>query len=382
MKLKKEKPAGTGRELAGKTRNQAGYSTNGELCQYHRAEVLAEGDYFIIPNAVLHDDQLTAAEKLCWVALAAHQRGEDKSWPSITRLAYLTCLSKRTVIRILQGLESKGYLKRKRRHGTTSLYQLFYIPGLNHSQSNAIMAPLLPKVKPEHNHSQSGATVSLGRCQNGTGVVPLCHPEKEAVNKRQEKEKNKGDASASLVGESQKLQNFSTKGNGQDRHLWKLAVDILDDLNTWGDKRWPENEATLEPIIKRLREGYSYHELRAATLHCVGLWKGTPYERNLRPSIIFGRNLDRYIAEGAAIVELSQFVEQAQKEVSRLEEEGLALKRSQAPEEQLQELREQYRAARKRLETAVDEFYRHLEYQYPPVFTVSGEKLEDDSRWR
>jgi len=35
MKTKKA-PAGTGRVQAGKTRNQAGYNTNGELCQYHR----------------------------------------------------------------------------------------------------------------------------------------------------------------------------------------------------------------------------------------------------------------------------------------------------------------------------------------------------------
>jgi len=356
-------------------------NTDRGFCQYHRAEVLANGGYFVIPNAILHDSNLTAPEKLTWIALALHQRGNDNSWPSVRRLAHLTRLSRRTVIRALKSLERKGYLKKKKRHGTTSLYQLFYRPGLNHSQSGVTMAPLSQKAGPEHNHSESGATVALGWCQNGTGVVPLCHPETETVNKRQEKEKNKCDASASLVSEAQKSENPPTKGNGDNPHLRQLAEDLLDELNAWGEKEWPASDANLQPIIDRLKQGYSFSELKAAVLHCVGIWKGTKFERNLRPSVIFGRNLDRYISEGAAIIELSEYVKRAQEEVERLEREGKALRQRGASEEELQKKRKQYLAAMERLQTAVDELYRHLECQYPSVYVIEPEKVDGNGPW-
>jgi len=382
LKKRKKQPAGTDKPRAGGNANDRHiHTTRGELCQYRRAELLKRGRYLGVPEEILYDPDLTAPEKLTWIALALHQRDNLTSWPSTKRLAHLTRLSRITVIRTVKSLEAKKYLKVTRRPGTTSLYQLFFRSEPNHSQSGITMIPLSRKARPEDDHSESGITEIQGVYHSDTGVVSQRYTETEEVKQKKEEKKNKGDANASLVSESEKSEKLPTKGNGENPRFRQLAENLLDDLNTWGEKRWPASDANLRPIIDRLKQGYSFPELKAAVLHCAGIWKGTKFERNLRPSVIFGRNLDRYISEGAAIVELSECLKRAQEEVERLEREGIALKQRGASEEELEKLRERYRAAKERCEAARDELFRHLECQYPSVYVIEPEKVDGDGPW-
>lgn len=78
---------------------------------------------------VLHHSDTKGADRLVHLTIAFYA-GIDEwdAWPSLDLLAERTLLSRRTVIRSLDNLEDRGYLKRTRGHGrgNPSRYQLLH----------------------------------------------------------------------------------------------------------------------------------------------------------------------------------------------------------------------------------------------------------------
>jgi len=374
----KKKPAEGWQALAGKNGNHHKSNINVEACQYAQAEVLEQGGYVVIPQAILHDPNLTAPEILCWLALAAHQRGNNWSWPSVTRLAHLTRLSRSTVIRTLKSLESKGYLKRKRRHGTTSLYQLFYRPEQDHRQSGVTVTPLSPQSKLGPNHNKSGVTVTQGGCQSETGVVSQRHPEVEEVNKKNMK-KRKPDFSSSQgpsTAQKTKPQQQKTPIKGEEKFR-ELAENILFEFNAEADLELPYTDFNLQPIIDRLKEGWTSTQLEAVARLKGAEWSTPSMRANQKPHIVFSaKNIARYVEEAAHIVQALEEEYQLAAECERLKEIGRKRKAEGATEEELDQLRAKYAMTRARWQSACDRV-ETLVSQHRPDWWKRQEREEE-----
>jgi hypothetical protein len=67
---------------------------------------------------------LTPALRCILLALAEHADEEGRCWPSLTRLAALTEVDRRTVTRGLAGLEVRALVVRERTPGRSTTYAL------------------------------------------------------------------------------------------------------------------------------------------------------------------------------------------------------------------------------------------------------------------
>src|ERR1051325_706016 len=69
-----------------------------------------------------------ASAKFVLVSLADHADRERKCWPSLRRIAIRTELSRDTIVRSIQLLESRGLIRVVRRHkGLSSLSNMYYV---------------------------------------------------------------------------------------------------------------------------------------------------------------------------------------------------------------------------------------------------------------
>ena len=124
-----------------------------------------------------------SSEKFILLALNSFVDGEGKCFPGQSRLAQMTGLSKRTVIRTIDTLEQKHILSRRRRahgyHGrTTNEYSTIYKNLIAYQGSS----PVSDDVTPGDTMAPSVSdTVSPGKCHPVTNpsdtVSPgMCHP--------------------------------------------------------------------------------------------------------------------------------------------------------------------------------------------------------------
>lgn len=75
---------------------------------------------------------VTTSEKMVLLAIASQLNSEGYCVPSLGELAKLTRLTKRSVTRVIKGLESAGLIRIERRRGTVSgnlsnLYRLNFV---------------------------------------------------------------------------------------------------------------------------------------------------------------------------------------------------------------------------------------------------------------
>jgi len=421
----KKQPAGTGKPRAGGNANREVYSTATDKCQGQRSldpKDALKGRWVPVSVSFLATPELKPSEKVVWIALASHQFQEKQAvFPSLSRLAELTGLSRRTVKRAVVALRKHGFLKVKNRPGTTSVYELRYgSKGKANPEQDDNKDKTGDKMTPPGGESTGGEKSQAkqadgntgdkmtpvgddrgqndpGWGQNGPGGGDNLSPppaqgkpdpnrengrnfatEEKEVEEEEQRKRKAGAADAALVSQSQKSETPPTNGNGQD--LEEIAADLLAELNYHAGRDWPENPVTLAPIIARLREGYTYHQLRGAILHCVGLWKGTPYETNLRPKVICGPKLPEYVGESERIALLSALEEEAGAEMYQLQETGLRRKEEGASEDELQELRAAYLEARERWSQRHEEFWRYLETHYPRAF-ANRKSVDSDWPW-
>ena len=77
-----------------------------------------------IPNRIIADPLMSAKEKIVLIALHLHARQTGRCWPSLPTLQRETGVRYNTILKIIRTLEKKQYLKKHRRHGNSTIYQL------------------------------------------------------------------------------------------------------------------------------------------------------------------------------------------------------------------------------------------------------------------
>lgn len=90
-----------------------------------RSSLFHPGRYLSLPDVLLRRTDLAASAKLVWMALAGHL-GPDGTevWPSINRLARMTGLDRKTVLRDIAALEDAELLTLSREIGHVNRYRL------------------------------------------------------------------------------------------------------------------------------------------------------------------------------------------------------------------------------------------------------------------
>ncbi len=89
--------------------------------------------------------------------------------------------------------------------------------------------------------------------------------------------------------------NAKKIANGQ---LQKEATEVLHWLNDRTGQHFRDTDATLKPIIARLKDGATVRECRAVIAVKVREWKGTDMSKFLRPATLFGaEKFSQYVGE-------------------------------------------------------------------------------------
>jgi DNA-binding transcriptional regulator YhcF (GntR family) len=92
--------------------------------------------------------------KLVLIAVADHiNESTGNAWPSVERLAHMTCASRSTVLRKLKLLETSGFLQRQKRFNKTDVYSLSMV-GV--SLTGVTQTPL----EVSHRHTNHNRTVN------------------------------------------------------------------------------------------------------------------------------------------------------------------------------------------------------------------------------
>ena len=72
--------------------------------------------FAMVPETLLQNEDLTASEKIVVTALLLHRNQKSGAcYPGLARISRLSSLSRMTVFRVLDSLEKKGIIERKRR---------------------------------------------------------------------------------------------------------------------------------------------------------------------------------------------------------------------------------------------------------------------------
>lgn len=106
-------------------------------------------------------DGLAPAERLALIAIADYADENWSCFPGQERLAERVCVSKRTIIRLLQALEEKGLIRRERRarpDGTRTSDRFFLRPSANLSPDIHDMAKVTTVSPQEPSEEPSGNT--------------------------------------------------------------------------------------------------------------------------------------------------------------------------------------------------------------------------------
>jgi predicted transcriptional regulator len=82
------------------------------------------GSWFWVHTHVWRDPRLTNTDKVIYGTLASYTNNQQTAFPSISRLADESQLSKRHLYRTIKNLEKCGYLSVKRTKGKPNLYTL------------------------------------------------------------------------------------------------------------------------------------------------------------------------------------------------------------------------------------------------------------------
>jgi len=116
------------------------------------------GDWFWVSKYVWLDRRLTKSDKLIYGTLAYFANQRQVAWPSITKLASFSNVSKRQTYKSIKKLELLNYIKvkRHRTRGKPNEYKLLKVKG-------ELTAPIKKGCK---NDTKKGAKTTLKRVQN------------------------------------------------------------------------------------------------------------------------------------------------------------------------------------------------------------------------
>jgi hypothetical protein len=88
-----------------------------------KVPMFASGTYAGLPTVIMAMPGLSASAKLIWMALAVHARGYGlPAWPSLSKMARMTGLAKRTAIRAIEELRLAGLVEVEKADRAVSSY--------------------------------------------------------------------------------------------------------------------------------------------------------------------------------------------------------------------------------------------------------------------
>jgi plasmid replication initiation protein len=82
--------------------------------------------YTNIENKVLMSNKITPNEKLMICLLELHMHDKNTCYPSIEKLAELSGLNRKTVIKSLKGIIEKNYYLKEKLNGRKNIYKRNY----------------------------------------------------------------------------------------------------------------------------------------------------------------------------------------------------------------------------------------------------------------
>ena len=113
---------------------------------FKRDNLFQPGRYYSMPHEIARRRDITPASKLVWQALAGHL-GPDGTevWPSATRLADLSGISRDSAIRSVRALRIKGLLEVLKTPGKPNRYRLLQPEAGQSQNATSRKKPLVAK---------------------------------------------------------------------------------------------------------------------------------------------------------------------------------------------------------------------------------------------
>lgn len=117
-----------------------------------------------------HCDVASASQIAVLLALAEAADSEGVCWPSIDRIAGDTRLGRSTVMRALRGLEDDGYVLRRRRRSSSSVFTIVRdrLIGKSHIETSRIETSHSEKSRSEDSQDPKVSQRDVGKSQSGT----------------------------------------------------------------------------------------------------------------------------------------------------------------------------------------------------------------------
>jgi len=270
------------------------------------------GGFVRLPRAVLTDPGLRPVDKVVWAVLAAHVwNGRTRAWPSHSRIARMAGCSPRTVQDALTRLEQGGYVQLERRRGRTSIVVSLRFRvdhGGNADEDEGTCQPQ-QKLRRSPPTTAKSAGVEGKICAggakklHGTGAKVADEVEVMEVD-HLKKTKPEDECLAGVVPAGQRPADPPARhygdhgpangdGNTED-DIDAHAREVLEYLNGWAGTHWRPNDVNLEPIRRRLREGYDVYDLMGIIDQKITEWAGTTMARHLKPAALFGCDDERF----------------------------------------------------------------------------------------
>jgi hypothetical protein len=109
-----------------------------------------------IMNEIWKLSGMTQAEKLVLLCLADNANNDGVCWPSVQDIADRSVCDPRSVFRVINSLQEKGYISRESRSGKSTVYHIKtpdIKTGVSHNSTPDIKSPHTPDIKSDDNMS-------------------------------------------------------------------------------------------------------------------------------------------------------------------------------------------------------------------------------------
>jgi len=126
----------------------------------------------------------TPAEKSVLISLADNANDQGVCWPGIPLMSQRTCLSERSVQRMINQLIEKGILSVERRNGRSTIFTILVQDYLENLAQQTLLSNDQPLTERHPRQSVTPDTVSPNPRQSVTPPPTPCHPTPDTVSPR------------------------------------------------------------------------------------------------------------------------------------------------------------------------------------------------------
>lgn len=157
--------------------------------------------------------------------------------------------------------------------------------------AHTVFSLVKPQIDANNRRFESGK--KGGRKPNPNQDVTKAEPNSnQSVTKPEPKEKCKGERRKEKKDNNKTIMSPPTS-RGRPAYQYGEVVDYLN-LRA-GTRYRSTSEDTRKHIRARIDEGYTLEDFKAVIDHKVAEWKGTEWEKFLRPSTLFGSKFEGYL---------------------------------------------------------------------------------------